>query len=252
MEKKNSPATYFRASDIKKQTSQVSTSTACSSFKAHGKTPPWLMRPKSETSNFELMVPSKRYLLFSKIRNGWKSQCNWLLDSSTPGKRNSILAKKDLLLPNATSFIANWKTECEYARGIRYVVASFQSNFWSKSYKRLPAWLSESCRHADQTVAKGKGLSRFWLFKCCRIPNNDHRQTYGESGELEFRGNITSQGSVELLNKCCRISTTRMAVLTRERSLRIQYSRCEKRHAIFFSNGPSRATLQSLQIGLLW
>ena len=55
--------------------------------------------------------------------------------------------------------------------------------------------------------------------------------------------------SVELL-KCCRISTTRTTVLSRERSLRIQYS-CREKMDVIISNGPSRATLQSLQIGLL-
>ena len=92
------------------------------------------------------------------------------------------------------------------------------------------------------------------LLKCCRISNNDHRQTYGESGERAFRGNTTSQVSFELL-KCCRnfkqssqidfvsnrkpqvlqrkFSTKRTTVLSRERSLRIQYSCREKRDANF-------------------
>ena len=82
-------------------------------------------------------------------------------------------------------------------------------------------------------------------------PNSDHRQAYGESGERAFRGTTTSQVSVKLL-KCCRINTTRTTVLSKERSLRIQYSCREKRDAIFFLfNGLSRATLQSLHIGVL-
>ena len=39
-------------------------------------------------------------------------------------------------------------------------------------------------------------------------------------------------------------------MLSRERSLRMQYS-CREKRDDNFSNGPSRATLQSLHIGLL-
>ena len=63
-------------------------------------------------------------------------------------------------------------------------------------------------------------------------PSNDHRQTYGESGERAFRGNTSSQVLVELL-KCCRINTTRTTVLSKERSLRIQFSCREKRDVNF-------------------
>ena len=65
---KHSPAFYFELQIIyiKKKPSQVSTTTACSNVKAHGKVPPWLMRPKSETSNFELLAPSKVISYFRK------------------------------------------------------------------------------------------------------------------------------------------------------------------------------------------
>ena len=52
------------------------------------------MRLRNEISNFELLVPSKRIYLFTQH-----------------------------------SIIAYWKTVCEYAREIRYVVASSRSNF---------------------------------------------------------------------------------------------------------------------------
>ena len=55
----------------------------------------------------------------------------------------------------------------------------------------------------------------------------------GNQANGHSRGNTTSQVSVELL-KCCRISTTRTTVLSRECSLRIQYSCIVKRDANFF------------------
>ena len=66
------------------------------------------MRPESETSNFEILVPSKIQLQESET---------------------GFQPKKDLLLRNSTLFIAYWKKVCEYARGIRYVAASFTENF---------------------------------------------------------------------------------------------------------------------------
>ena len=38
-------------------------------------------------------------------------------------------------------------------------------------------------------------FGRFELFKCCRISDNDHRQTDEESGERVNRGNTTIQSS---------------------------------------------------------
>ena len=76
------------------------------------------------------------------------------------------------------------------------------------------------------------------------------QQTYVESGEQAFRGNTTSQISVELL-MCCRIfNTTPTTVLLKNISLGIQYS-CRKKGMSIFPNDPSQANLQSLHIGPL-
>ena len=73
------------------------------------------MSPKSETSNFTLLVPSKGISYFRKYGTDEKVSA---IDSKIvqlPGKRNSISAKKDLFVRNTTLFIAYWKIVCEYA-----------------------------------------------------------------------------------------------------------------------------------------
>ena len=61
---------------------------------------------KIKIFNFELLVPSKVQLQ----------------------KSGTVFHDKNDLLRNAMSIIAYWKTVCEYAREVRYVVASFRSN----------------------------------------------------------------------------------------------------------------------------
>ena len=63
------------------------------------------MRPKSETSNFELLVPSKGISYFRKYGTDEKVSAIDSQDCSTPGKRNSISAKKDLFVRTTTSFV---------------------------------------------------------------------------------------------------------------------------------------------------
>ena len=79
---------------------------------------PDLCAPKSENSNFQLLVPNTE---------GMKTSVQLTLRYFN--SRKAEQSKKDLLLRNSTSFIAYWKTVCEYARGIRYMVASFRSKF---------------------------------------------------------------------------------------------------------------------------
>ena len=81
------------------------------------------MRPKSETSNFELLVPSKSISYFQKYGTDEKGSAIDSQDSSTPGKPNSISVKKNIFVRTTTSLIAYWKTVYENARGMRYVVA---------------------------------------------------------------------------------------------------------------------------------
>ena len=78
------------------------------------------MHPKSKTSNFELLVPTKVVFYFQKYGTDEKVSA---IDTY------SISAKKHLLVRNTILIIAYWKTVCEYARGIRYVVASFNQIF---------------------------------------------------------------------------------------------------------------------------
>ena len=78
------------------------------------------MRPKKRNFHFQLLVSNTERMKKSVQLN--------LRDFNS---RKAEQSKKDLLLPNSTSFIAYWKTVLvyKYARGIRYAVASFQSNF---------------------------------------------------------------------------------------------------------------------------
>ena len=82
------------------------------------------MRPKSETSDFKLLVPSKGISYFRKYGTDKKvSAIDSQIVQLQKKKRNSISAKKDLLVRKTTSFIAYWKTVYENATGTQYVVA---------------------------------------------------------------------------------------------------------------------------------
>ena len=78
------------------------------------------MRPKSETSDFKLLVFSKSISYFRKY--GTHENVG-AIDSKI------VLLKKDLIVRNTTSFIAYWKTVYENARGIRYMVACLLNFF---------------------------------------------------------------------------------------------------------------------------
>ena len=145
------------------------------------------MRTKSEIFNFELLVPGKVQL-----------------QKSVTVFQSRMISYVTLRQPS--------RIGKQYASMLEeYVIASFRSNYSSECYwRQLLDWAN--CRHSGQPVTNGKGASPSWLLDCCWILNN-HRQTYRESGERAFKGNTTSQISVELL-KCCRIfNTTRTTVL---------------------------------------
>ena len=96
---------------------------------------PNLCAPKAKLPTLNYWFQAKVSFIFENPERMKKSV---QLNTSTPGKRKSILsAKKDFLFRNSTSFIAYWETVCEYARRVRYVVASFRPHFLSQCYQRL-------------------------------------------------------------------------------------------------------------------
>ena len=69
------------------------------------------MRPKSEISNFELLVPSKGIFYFRKYGTDEKVSA---IDSLRYfNSRKAEQFKKDLLLRKSTAFTAYWKTVCD-------------------------------------------------------------------------------------------------------------------------------------------
>ena len=88
-----------------------------------GKSLPDLCTPKAKLPALSYWFLAKVSPIFKNTERIKKSVQLTQRYSSTPEKQNSISAKKDLLVPNTTSFIAYWKTVYENARGIRYVVA---------------------------------------------------------------------------------------------------------------------------------
>ena len=121
------------------------------------------------------------------------------------------------------------------------MVASFQSNFRNKGYQRL------SCRHADQTVAKGKRLKSVLTIQLLLRTVITDRLT----------GNQANEHSEAILPRKFQSSySIAVESLQHERlcslkSLASEYSTLVARKEMsIFSNGPSRATLQSLHIGL--
>ena len=121
------------------------------------------MRSRSETPDFKLLVSSKAISYFRTYGTDEKvSTIDSTIQksSSTPEKRNSISAKKDLFVRNTTLFIAYWKTVYENARGIRYVVACSIKLLKSQAGAPLnePATVNVI---NFQAVVKGKGLSEF-------------------------------------------------------------------------------------------
>ena len=67
------------------------------------------MRPKSESSNFGHWFLVRVSPIFENTER-MKKLVQSTLTGSTPGKGDSISAKKDLLLHNTTFLIAHWKT----------------------------------------------------------------------------------------------------------------------------------------------
>ena len=130
MEKKHSPATYFRASDILKNITSDCEHCMCKFQSAWEKSLPHSCAPKAKLPALNYWFRAKVSSIFENTERMKRSvQLTLRYSTSTPGKRNSISAKKDLLVRNSTSLIAYRKTLCEYARGIRYVFACLLNFF---------------------------------------------------------------------------------------------------------------------------
>ena len=153
-----------------KNITSVYTSAACSNFKAHGKVPPWFMSPKSETSNFELLVLSKG---ISYIRKYGTDKKVGAIDSKIVQLQESGTVLQPRRISSSVPLHSLSRIGKQYTKmlGEYDTLSPASSNVWGKGYQRLPAWLSEVPTSWSnlQTVVKGRGFSQLYLFKC--IPN---------------------------------------------------------------------------------
>ena len=140
----------LRATDILKKHHTCLRELHVQVLKRMGKVPSWLMRPKSETSNFELLVPSKGIFYFQKY--------------GTDEKVSAIDSKTLQLQESGTMFqprvISSYATLHRLSRiGKQFVNMLGEYDTWSPahSFFLIEGYQRLSCRHADQIVAKGKG-----------------------------------------------------------------------------------------------